>query len=463
MNDNRRKFLKITGIAGLSVAGGGILSAFADDIFFAGSNYAEISYENSMEVISNPERGFFPQLAVNSEKPGLDVERLKAFRKENMTMILRIFYLEKFKDSALSEAQLTLIRNDLKIIREAGLKCVLRFAYTNSMTVADAPLNIVEQHLDQLKPVFAEGKDVIAFVQAGLIGAWGEWHASSNGLATIENQKKVLFKLLSVLPPEIMVQVRTPGHKQKIFETTKPLDKSLAFKGGNLARTGHHNDCFLATDTDYGTYSKDNIQGEKQYISDEALYVPTGGETCPPVPKENLPSCEFSISTMKLLKWTYLHLNYYRPTINSWKASGCFEELQRDLGYRLSLQTANLPAQVGVNKDISVNIKIANKGYAPLYNYKISSLVLKNTSSGKMHEIRIPVDIRECKPSSEILINSKLKTAGIPRGSYDLYLKISDKDEKLKNRSEYSIRLANKDLWDETNGINNLKHQLKIS
>ncbi|MES3019274.1 MAG: DUF4832 domain-containing protein [Bacteroidota bacterium] len=462
MNDNRRNFLKITGIAGLGIAGSGIISGYASDILVGNLYLSEINYEGSMEVISNPERGFFPQLAVNSEREGLDVIKLKAFRTENMTMILRIFYLEKFKDKPLSEAQLSLMRNDMQKLRDAGMKCVIRLAYTNNMKVADAPLAIVEQHLDQLKPVFEEGKDVIAFVQCGLIGAWGEWHSSSNGLATTENQRKVLFKLLSVLPTEIMVQVRTPGQKQKIFDTTKPIDKSIAYKGSNLARTGHHNDCFLATDTDYGTYSKDNIQGEKQYISDEAFYVPTGGETCPPVPKENLPSCEFSIQTMKLLKWTYLHLNYYRPTINAWKASGCFEELQRDLGYRLSLLTSNLPSQIRANKDLDINIRIANKGYAPLYNYKITSLVLKNSASGKVHEIQIPVDMRECKPSGEILIDKRLKTSGIPKGTYDLSLKISDRDEKLRMRSEYSIRLANKEVWDESSGTNSLKHSLKI-
>ena len=462
MKDNRRNFLKITGIAGLSIAGSAILSGYANGIFIAGSNFSEIEYESSLEVFPNPERGFFPQLAVNSEREGLTAARLEPYRAEHMTMILRIFYLEKFKDRALSEAQLSLIRNDMKQVRDAGLKCVLRFAYTNNMQVADASLKIVELHLDQLKPVFEENKDIIAFVQAGLIGAWGEWHASSNGLDTTENQRKVLFKLLSVLPAEIMVQVRTPGQKQRIFETTKPIDKSIAYKGGNLARTGHHNDCFLATDTDYGTYSEDNIQGEKQYISDEALYVPTGGETCPPVPKENLPSCEFSIQTMKHLRWTYLHLNYYRPTINAWKSSGCFEELQRDLGYRISLLTAHLPSQVGANKDLNISIRVANRGYAPLYNYKITSLVLKNSASGKQHEILIPVDMRECKPSGELIIDKKLKTAGIPKGTYGLSLKISDRDEKLRQRNEYSIRLANKEIWDAASGTNNLNHSLKI-
>lgn len=457
MKDNRRVFLQKAGVAGLSAAAGGLIS-FSDRI----TPSDLITYQSSTEIFSNPERGFFPQLAVNSERPGLDVEKLKAYRTDHMTLMLRIFYLEKFKDKALSDAQLTLIRTDLQKVREAGMKCLLRFAYTNNMQVADAPLNIVEQHLDQLKPLFAESKDIIAFIQAGFIGAWGEWHASSNGLATTENQRKVLFKLLSVLPKEIMVQVRTPGQKQRIFDTTRPISKAQAFKGSDIARTGHHNDCFLATDTDYGTYSDNNIDGEKQYISDEGLYVPTGGETCPPVPKENLPGCEFSIKTMKHLRWTYLHLNYYRPTVNGWKEAGCFDELQRDLGYRFSFRSAELPSKVPANKDFTIAIKIANTGYAPVYHSKVSSLVLRDTTSGKIYAIPVPVDIRDCKPSSELNIGVRLPTKGIPKGTYTLYFKISDRDEKLTDRPEYSIRLANPDVWDADRGMNSLKHNLQI-
>lgn len=462
MKKNRRDFLRLTGIAGLSIAGGSILRVFADDTPVTWSDLRNITYEQSGEIFPNPERGFYPQLSVNSEREGLNADRLAAFRAENMTMILRIYYLEKFKDKALSEAELSLIRNDMQKLRDAGMKCILRFAYTNNMEVADAPLAIVEQHLDQLKPVFAEGKDVIAFVQAGFIGAWGEWHASSNGLATTENQRKVLFKLLSVLPAEIMVQVRTPGQKQRIFETREAVAADMAYTDDKRARVGHHNDCFMTNATDYGTYSEDNIQAEKQYISDEALFVPTGGETCPPVPKENIPACDTAVSTMKFLRWTYLHLNYYRPTINAWKETGCFDELQRDLGYRFSLETAALPGKVKVNKGFNVRIRMSNKGYAPLYNYKITSLVFKDTGSGKIHQIELPVDLRECKPSGILVIDKIVKLAGIPEGNYDLYLKISDKDEKLRNRSEYSVRLANKDIWDGKNGLNNLKHRIII-
>ena len=56
-----------------------------------------------------------------------------------------------------------------------------------------------------------------------------------------------------------------------------------------------------------------------------------------------------------------------------------------------------------------------------------------------------------------------VKPTGIARGNYDLYLKIHDNSENLKNRTEYSVRLANTNGWVEENGgMNNLRHQLKV-
>ncbi len=421
----------------------------------------EIQYEQSNDIFPNPERGFIHNLEIHSEGTPLNPVMLAALKNENVSMVLRLYYLEDFKDKAIDDAELSLITSDMQKLRDAGVKCVLRFAYTDDMSGTDAPFSIISQHLDQLNPIFEENKDVIAFVQAGLIGAWGEWHSSSNGLATVENERKVLEKLLSVLPAEIMVQVRTPGQKQAIFNTTVPVSAAIAYTSEKIARVGHHNDCFLASADDYGTYT--NVQADKEYISNEGLFVPTGGETCPPDPPSSTATCPEATSTMKQLRWTYLNLDWYKPVIDSWKAAGCFDELQRNLGYRLALETASFPDQLTVNQDLQVNIKITNKGYAPLYNYKVSTLVLKNITSGEMHEIGLPVDLRECKPLAEFKIDKVVKTTGIPQGTYDLYLKISDNATNLRSRSEYSVRLANTDVWVEENGgMNNLKHQLKI-
>lgn len=423
------------------------------------ANFTTIQYEPSTTIFPNPERGFIHMADVKSEGESLSPLWLANLRSENVTMMNRVFYFDRFKTQPLSEKELQLIRTDLQSMRAAGIKCILRFAYTDDMEGTDAPLSIVKQHLDQLKSVFEDNKDVIAFVQAGLIGAWGEWHSSSNGLATVENEREVLYKLLEVLPVEIMVQVRTPGAKKNIFSTSAPIESAIAYSSENRARVGHHNDCFLAGGTDYGTYS--NIIADKDYISKEALYVPTGGETCPP--EGPFPDCATARSEMQLLKWTYLNLDWYQPVIAAWRNSGCFDEFQRNLGYRLVLVSAKLPKEVTTDGDLIPEIKITNKGYAPLYNYKTASLVLKNITTSELYQFDLPIDMRTCKPNGVLTISNSIKLTGIPPADYMLYLKLADKSETLKNRKEFSVRLANTNVWDEQTGMNDLLHQIKVS
>ena len=41
---------------------------------------------------------------------------------------------------------------------------------------------------------------------------------------------------------------------------------------------GHHNDCFLASSTDFGTYDDKSV--EYPYLKDDTKYTVMGGETC---------------------------------------------------------------------------------------------------------------------------------------------------------------------------------------
>ena len=85
------------------------------------------------------------------------------------------------------------------------------------------------EHLDQLKPFLEKNKDLILVVQAGMIGAWGEWHSSIQGLENSEETKAaVLEKLLSVVPVERNVQVRLPEFKN-LLKDKPELYKSLSF------------------------------------------------------------------------------------------------------------------------------------------------------------------------------------------------------------------------------------------
>lgn len=424
------------------------------------TSISNTTYTASNDVISNPERGFMHQWAVYSEGNPLSEALLNNLKNENVTIILRIYYLEAFKDSNLSETQLNLMKTDFERLRDKGIKCVLRFAYTSDQEGTDAPLNIVEKHLDQLKPIFTDNVDVIAFVQAGFIGAWGEWYYSTNNLTTPENKTAVLNKLLEVVPNEIKIQVRTPLYKQQFIGDATPMESNVGYGTTDIARIGFHNDCFLASANDYGTYQ--NISLEKDYISKEALFVPTGGETCPPTDVP-IATCSVAEQEMTLLKWTYLNLDYYGPVLQEWRNNNCFPDFQKKLGYRILLESSSLKKEATINSDFELNAVIKNVGFAPVYNIKNAFLIFKSVDGSTTYKKALNFDIRKVIPNLNFDLQESISLSGIPAGSYKLYLKIEDNSASLADRPEYSIRLANKDTWESTEGINSLLHTLTIN
>ncbi|CAF1108593.1 unnamed protein product [Brachionus calyciflorus] len=80
-----------------------------------------------------------------------------------------------------------------------------------------------------------------------------------------------------------MLQIRTPFYKRNLFSNPNAITSSEAYITSNpRSRVGHHNDCFLASSDDYGTY--EDISVEYPFLSSETLYLPMGGETCNPNP-----------------------------------------------------------------------------------------------------------------------------------------------------------------------------------
>ncbi|MEO9023373.1 MAG: DUF4874 domain-containing protein, partial [Ginsengibacter sp.] len=77
------------------------------------ATFKETIYEASSEIFPNPERGFIHSYAVHSTGQGLNANQLRELRAENVTLILRIYYLEDFKTAPLSSAELLLIKNDM--------------------------------------------------------------------------------------------------------------------------------------------------------------------------------------------------------------------------------------------------------------------------------------------------------------------------------------------------------------
>ena len=238
------------------------------------------------------------------------------------------------------------------------------------------------------------------------------------------------------------------------------MNASVGYGDSDIARVGFHNDCFLASVDDYGTYN--DVVIEKNYINREALFVPTGGETCPP---SGIPtaSCSTADTEMSLLRWTYLNLDYYGPVLNVWRNNGCFEDFQKELGYRLVLKSAELQKEVAVNSSFELNAVIDNIGFAPIYSVKNSFLVFKSTTDGTLYKKALNFDIRKVIPEVNYELQETVNISDIPPGSYELHLKIEDRSAKLADRVEYAIQLANSGTWDGENALNSLSHTLIIN
>ncbi len=407
----------------------------------------------------NPERGLYTQFTAQAQADPLILEDLQSLRGENVSLILRMYYLKTFRDKPLSEAQLTIIQNYFAIIREAGVKCILRFAYSQGIGEPDAPIDIVLNHMDQLTPILRANADVIATVQTGFIGAWGEWHASTNNLAEPHNAKQIVYKWLDVLPSQRTVQLRTPRQKWMILDTKTPLDADSAWANTPAARIGHHNDCFLSSDTDVGTY--EDIETEKTYLHAETRFVPMGGETCA---KAAFSQPDNARKEMANLHFSYLNLGYHPDVINAWRDNGFLDEVKLRLGYRLTLNSIKYNEAATQGQTLPISLSLSNTGFAAPYNPRHVQLILVAQDSSTHYTTTLPDDPRTWLPDNPITINA---TLNIPPdanpGKYSLFLALPDPEPTLANRPEYAIRLANPDLWDAKTGQHDLGITIQIT
>ena len=134
-----------------------------------------VTYTPSTDNFANPERGFYHHTG-DCDKADFSQSTLQGYRTgQGISLVMCVFYLAEYKNGPIAQAALDQLQQQLDTVRAAGLKMVLRLAYTTSTTGDDATKDRVLAHLDQLAPYLSAGKDVIAVVQAGLIGAWGEW------------------------------------------------------------------------------------------------------------------------------------------------------------------------------------------------------------------------------------------------------------------------------------------------
>lgn len=422
-----------------------------------------VTYQPTEAVFSNPERGFFHHLEFRSSGTNeISASSVRSYRNQGITLVYSGYILDSFRYSRnLSQTFLDRVRRNMEALRSAGLKTIVRFYYSGD--AADKPydvaLSVTQHHIEQLQPIFTEYADVIAVVEAGFVGLWGEWHTSDCHIPAsgdYTNRRAIVESLAAALPAERFISLRTPAARKGVLGESDDdrITAETAYDGSLPSRIGLHNDCFLANESDAGTFTGGTA--ERAYAAANSLYSPVGGETCSAA--NSYTEEENARTQLATYHWSYLNADYHTGTLNSWENTGFLDEVKRRLGYRFVLTEGYFPESANAGGSLPMVIELQNVGWAAPYNPRAVEIVLVNKADrNDKYTFTIDADPRRWKPETLTRIESHLNLdVAMTPGEYTVYLNLPDPAETLHDRYEYSIRTANDGTWEARTGMNRL-------
>ncbi len=463
---------------------------FLTMLFKTNSYCQTVTFTTSNAVIPNPERGFYyhsETAPLSANFTALSASGIAALRNGRIvngtsistpiTLVLRLYYIGDFINSNFTNSYLTNITNDFSAARTAGVKLILRFAYSNQNSTApfNASKTQILSHISQLTPLLQANSDIIATVQMGFLGAWGEnWTTTDFGIPPLnvtnwQDRKDIFDALLAAVPTDRMIQVRVPQMKQKFVDGINASITSIA----QNSRIGHHNDCFLYNYNDQGTYRNmstdvaDTTTFKAYLKTDVDRNVVVGGETCGGnyLNANCLANGGQVENEMKRFRYSFLNSGYSATTLGLW--TGCLDAISQKLGYRFALVNATYPTSVTNGSDINIQFLVRNDGFARPYNPRKAEFILRNVVTNTRYYALINTNPQQWEVDATTTINESFCLSGVPNGTYDLFLNLPDAATSLYNKPNYAIQLANDNVWESSTGYNklsiNANQQITIS
>ena len=176
----------------------------------------------------------------------------------------------------------------------------------NRCGLYQATRDVQENHIRQVAAMLGDYKDLIAFIQAGYLGRWGEWNtynrpdSTAPSLYDTSQRNQIIDWVLEAYADENIkqdVELRRPVLAMQLIERYEKENKPPP-------NIGLHNDCFMTSNSDTGTYSDLEVppfeggeltfgtsaaakQWAQQTLTPNASF---GGETCPVTDRDGITS-----------------------------------------------------------------------------------------------------------------------------------------------------------------------------
>jgi len=433
---------------------------------------------DSTTDFSNPERGLFSTSAESNPTPAAPWNAVAP----DMRLKWWILHLDSYRSTfTLPTSFLDSIEATLTALRSTDVKAIIRPVYNYDSSGTDAPIATVLNHISQLGAVFTTYADVIAWFQAGFIGAYGEWHDSTNDLVfgsdgSGKYRDQIHDAMLANFPSSRMIQFRTPriigpsdiSNPNGYGWETTILTPAQFFDASDQARTALFNDCFLVDQ--YNGSWEDPWDGTST-AQDTAIAegitagTPVSGETCG-TGLNAYNTGAAALAAIERLHWDSLHASYSTTIYNKWNSDGYLAEISRTMGYRYAMTSVTAPRSAAAGDTINISLAMQNNGTGKLVNARPMKLVLRPTGGGSDIEITMLSDCRSSMPLTKASGTLSL-TAAIPGGTaagdYTLHIKMPDASANLSSRVGSMIRFANVGTWDGATGVNSLGLTLTIA
>ena len=418
------------------------------------------------EQIANPERGFYVQKYYESNNLDevLDADAAINIReRSHITLYLHSYYLTDYIESDIAPEFLERLEKNMNALRAGGAKVVLRFSYKHDESIYAKPWDATPEwamkHIDQLSPYLMKHADVIYCIQAGFIGVWGEWFyttsypqdpAKDSGY---ETRWPVAEHLMAKTPSDRQICFRQPQFKIRYLRThgmdVNPLTAAEAYQPTIKARWAGHNDGFVSSSSDVGTYHNDE---ERTFWAEDTKYTLMGGESCK---KTKYSTGENAIKEMETYHWSYICNSYHPDVLGEWINSGHYEVIKRRLGYRFVLDKATLTQAPKGGEAFQAEITLHNAGFAAPANKRDVELVFVSaTNPGEKYIFPQTADPRFWMAGEKRIVTLSCTLNEAMHGAYKLYLNLPDPYPSLHDDPRYSIRLANENVWEPETGYN---------
>lgn len=472
-------------------------------------NSNEVLEVKPIEPLENPDRGYHLEsryFAHNLVNPfnknevfpkGFvdDLEVTYSSTDGSSKIVQQYIYLTGYSRKEIDQQGLDNIQEIFDGLREKGYKAILRFAYNwwgenqynpNWKDEEEAE-EWIYKHIEQLKPILEKNSGLIAAMQAGFLGRWGEWHNTSILLGPNSQRVKngVVNKLLAALPEPYNIEMRYPSHKNAL---------TLENETYRTTRLGYCNDFFTAGEHPLAS-GNDYVPGSEEYrqVREESPYIYISGEI--PYPEDSEWGLTDLISrngTLRIFKDH--HYSAFDITQNenlniySWKqasvtpdllsengilydesyfiedgkkVSRTFYDFVRDhLGYRINVKGVDCKVD---GNTLNYKIELTNTGFATVLNPKEVWLVLISEDDKITELQKIDSNPKDWQPydvsknDNIPLIHTLEGSAGlnISPGKYKIGIWMPEISDELRYNSKYSVKFAVSDLmipWQDSEG-----------